>query len=205
MALQQHLAIVGWTLLFAIPLAALLTLATVRFPKFSEFLVGLLGVVYSIPSLALFALMIPVTGLGTQTAVIVLVFYNQFILLRNFLAGLRSVDAGVLEAATGMGMSRGQLFVRIQLPLAFPVIMAGIHLAVISTIGIATIAATINAGGLGTILFDGMRTGNAYKIIWGSVFSGGLALLANFALSAIEKKVNKRLGPQEKPKPLARR
>lgn len=204
-ALGQHLAIVGWTLLFAIPLAGLLTLATVRFPKFSEFLVGVLGVVYSIPSLALFALMIPITGLGAKTAIIVLVFYNQFILLRNFLAGLRSVDPGVLEAASGMGMDRKQLFFRIQLPLAFPVIMAGIHLAVISTIGIATIAATINAGGLGTILFDGLRTQNAYKIIWGSVFSGGLALIANFALGAIEKRVDARLGPPGKTKALARR
>ncbi len=204
-ALEQHLAIVGWTLLFAIPLAALLTVATVRFPRFSEFLVGLLGVVYSIPSLALFALMIPVTGLGLPTAVIVLVFYNQFILLRNFLAGLRSVDKGILEAALGMGMNRSQMFLRIQLPLAFPVIMAGIHLAVISTIGIATIAATINAGGLGTILFDGLRTQNVYKIIWGCVFSGGLALIANFALAAVEKQVNKRLGPPPGPRVLTRR
>lgn len=191
-ALQQHLIIVGITLLFSLLLAAVFTLILLRFPKASEIAVGVLGVVYSIPSLALFALMIPLTGLGRSTAIIVLVLYNQFLLLRNFLAGLNNVDSAVMDAAMGMGMSFWQRLWRVQLPLAAPVIMAGIHLAVISTIGIANIAATINAGGLGTILFDGLRTRNTFKILWGSIFSGGLALLANGILNGIERWIRRK-------------
>ncbi|MFV0401140.1 MAG: ABC transporter permease [Oscillospiraceae bacterium] len=196
-ALWQHLALVAVTMVLSLALAAAITLAVLRFPRFSELMVGLLGAVYSIPSLALFALMIPLTGLGNTTAVIVMVVYNQFLLLRNFLTGLRTVDSTVIEAATGMGMSPLQRLIRVQIPLAFPVLLAGVHLAMISTIGIANIAATINAGGLGVILFDGLRTQNTYKIVWGALFAAGLALLANLLMGAIERYAKRRLGPVE--------
>jgi osmoprotectant transport system permease protein len=163
-----------------------------RSEKASRVTVRIFGAVYAIPSLALFALLIPVTGLGLDTALLVLVVYNQFLLIRNFIAGLDSVDPLVVEAAVGMGMTRRGVLTKVRLPLAFPVMLAGIHLSVISTIGIATIAAVINAGGIGTILFDGLRTQSAVKIAWGTLLAAGLAIAANLILIAIERAVAKK-------------
>ncbi|MDR2156743.1 MAG: ABC transporter permease [Clostridiales Family XIII bacterium] len=186
-ALSEHLAIVGLTLVISVALASALTLAIMRSPGLSAIVIRLFGSIYAIPSLALFAILIPFTGIGMKTAVLVLVLYNQFLLIRNFIAGLDSVDPQIVEAAAGMGMPPLRILFRIKLPLAFPVILAGIHLAVISTIGIATIAAAIGAGGIGTILFDGMRTRNPVKLVWGTILAGGLAIIANLALIGIEK------------------
>ena len=123
-----------------------------------------------------------------------LVVYNQFLLIRNFLAGLESVDKSVVEAAYGMGMSEAQVLSWIELPLSAPLIIAGVRLALISTIGIATIAATINAGGLGNLLFDGMRTMNTYKILWGALFCAVIALLADGILKRVELHIQKKAG-----------
>ncbi len=193
-ALVQHLQIVGITLIISILLAFAITLLSI----WSEWLVNaaiqIFSVIYSIPSLALFAMLIPIMGIGRNTAIFVLVLYNQFLLLRNIMAGLKGVDEPVLEAALGMGMNRWQILYKVKLPLALPVIMAGIHLSIISTIGIATIAATINAGGLGTILFDGLRTMNTYKILWGTIFCAGIAWAADVLLQMIESILYKKVG-----------
>ena len=193
-ALLEHLEIVLFTLVVSIALAAAITLLIRRREGLGDAVVQLFGAVYSIPSLALFALLIPITGLGEKTASLVLVVYNQFLLIRNFLAGLDSVDKSVIEAAYGMGMSDVQVLTKIQIPLAAPLIIAGIRLAIISTIGIATIAATINAGGLGNLLFDGMRTMNTYKILWGAILCAVIALLADGILKRIELHVQKKAG-----------
>ena len=193
-ALLEHLEIVLLTLAISIALAGVITLLIYRREDISNTVVQLFGAVYSIPSLALFAILIPITGLGERTAILVLVVYNQFLLIRNFLAGLDSVDKSVIEAAYGMGMSNAQVLTKIQIPLASPLIIAGIRLAIISTIGIATIAATINAGGLGNLLFDGMRTMNTYKILWGAIFCAVIALLADGVLKRIEVQVQKKAG-----------
>ena len=161
-ALGQHLVLVGVTLVLSLLLA--------------------------IPSLAMFAMLIPVTGLGMKTALIVLTLYNQYLLLRNFTAGLNGVDSAIIEAAAGMGMTTMQILLKIRLPLAKRSIFTGIRLAIVSTTGIATIAATINAGGLGTILFDGLRTLNVVKILWGTVLSAGLAIALNAGLERIERR-----------------
>ncbi|QOX64838.1 ABC transporter permease [Anoxybacterium hadale] len=193
-ALFEHLQIVGITLLISVIFAFLLTVLVIKSERLSNWMTQLFSVIYSIPSLALFAMLIPVMGIGRNTAILVLVLYNQFLLLRNNIAGLRSVDPSVTEAAMGMGMSEIQILYKIKLPLALPVIMTGVHLAVLSTIGIATIAATINAGGLGTILFDGLRTMNTYKIIWGTIFCAGIAWAADLILRVIEHILYKKVG-----------
>lgn len=193
-ALIEHMQIVGITLLISLLLASVITLLIMRSRKVTGLVLQVLGAVYSIPSLALFALLIPVTGLGRKSAILVLVVYNQFLLVRNIVAGLNGVDKSLTEAAMGMGMSRWQILYKVQIPLALPMIMAGIRLAIISTIGIATIAATINAGGLGSILFDGLRTMNQYKIIWGAVFCTLVAFIADAGLKCLEKIVQKRVG-----------
>lgn len=186
-ALLQHLQLVGITLLFSLLIASILTIISIYNRKLGEVLIQIFSVLYSIPSMALFALLIPITGLGTTTAIIVLTGYNQYLLLRNFIEGLFGVDSGVIEAATGLGMSKMQIFLKIRLPLAQSALFTGIQLAVISTISIATIAAMVNAGGLGSILFDGLRTLNVYKIIWGSLLSAGLALCMNGIFLLIER------------------
>lgn len=188
-ALLQHLELVAVTLVFSLLIAAILTVLAVYSRKAGEVMIHVFSVLYSVPSLALFALLIPVTGLGTTTAEIVLVAYNQYLLLRNFISGLYQVDPAVIEAAEGMGMRRMQVLWKVRLPLSKKAFFTGIQLSVISTIGIATIAAMINAGGLGKILFDGLRTMNIYKIIAGSVLSAGLALVINGAFKALEKRI----------------
>lgn len=189
LALLEHLEMLAVTLLFALMIAAVLTTAAMFSHRLSKGLVYLFSVIYSVPSLALFAVMIPLTGLGKTTAIIVLVVYSQYQLLRNFITGLNGVDPAVIEAATGMGMTRIQILTKIRLPLAKKAIFTGIRLAAVSTIGIATIAAFINAGGLGSILYDGLRTMNVYKILWGSILSGGLAVGIDILLSKIEQRI----------------
>ena len=186
--LLEHIQLVLIVLVISVLIAAVLTVLCVKFPVLSNGLLQLFSVIYSIPSLALFALLIPVTGLGRTTAVTVLVAYNQYLLLRNFLTGLNEVDPAVREAARGIGMTDMQVLVKVQIPLAEKALFAGIRLAVVSTVGIGTIAASINAGGLGTLLFDGLRTMNTAKILWGSLLSAALAISLNSILKHIENK-----------------
>lgn len=186
-ALTEHLEIVFLALFFSLLLAAMLTVLSIYSRSMSSLPVNLFSMIYSIPSLAMFAMLIPLTGLGKTTAVLVLTVYNQCLLLRNFIAGINGVDTAIVDAATGMGMTKLQVLIKIRLPLSKKAFFAGIRLAAVSTIGIATIAASINAGGLGTILFDGLRTMNINKILWGSLLSAGLAILTNTLLGVIEK------------------
>ena len=188
-ALTEHIELVLITLVISLVIACLLTLLAMRSERVSDALNNLFSVLYSVPSLALFALLIPVTGLGRTTAVIVLTLYNQYILLRSFTAGLRDVDPAVCEAAKGIGMTDMQILTKIRVPLARRAILAGIRLAVVSTIGIGTIAASINAGGLGTLLFEGLRTINTPKILWGSVLSALLAVSINRLLKMVEERL----------------
>ena len=185
-ALFQHIAIVVVTMLIAVCIAGIITLLMQNKKALPGMVITVLSVFYSIPSLALFALLIPFTGLGRTTAVIVLVVYAQYILVRNFSMGLNEVDKGILEAAKGMGMSETEIFRKVQFPLAAGSFVAGIKLATTSTIGIATIAASINAGGLGTILFDGLRTLNIVKIFWGTILTVALCIPVNIGLNIVQ-------------------
>ena len=185
-AVLEHFEIVGLTLVISIALAFMIAMLVMEHKRIAAWITRVFSMIYAIPSLALFALLLPVTGLGMQTAVLVLVIYNQFILIQSFTDGFTSVDAGVLEAAAGMGMTKGQIFRK-------DTMIAGIHISIISTIGIATIASTVGAGGLGTILFDGMRTQNVVKIVWGTFLSVVMVLGVNGILKLIEKRLKKKL------------
>ncbi|SDP23655.1 osmoprotectant transport system permease protein [Paenibacillus sp. yr247] len=187
-ALLEHLEMLVATMMISILLASILTIVAMSSKIISKMLIQLFTVIYSIPSLALFAILIPVTGLGKVTAITVLIIYNQYILLRNFIAGLNEIDPSILEAAAGIGLSNMQVLFRVRLPLSVKTLFTGIRLAVVATIGTSTIAAFINAGGLGSILFDGLRTMNVYKILWGCLLSAGLAISANALLIRIEKR-----------------
>lgn len=184
----QHLWLTAVSLALALCIALPLGVLAVRRPRLRGPLLGVLGVIYTIPSLALFVLLIPVMGLGFAPAVTALVAYAQVILIRNITVGLLGVDPAALEAALGMGMTSRQRFWRIELPLALPVILAGVRIAVLAIIGIGTIAAFINAGGLGVLLFTGVAQSHPDKIIAGALGASGLALGANWALKALENR-----------------
>ena len=174
----------GLSLLIAVPVSLLI----VRWKWLQGPVLGLLGVIYTIPSLSLFVLLIPLLGLGVVPAVVALVAYAQLVLVRNIVVGLTGIDAAIVEAARGMGMSGWQRLAWVELPLALPLILAGMRLATLSIIGIGTIAALINAGGLGTLLFEGVSTGNRDKIVVGAIAVSALAIGANQILRFLERR-----------------
>ena len=184
--LGQHL----WLTLMALTLAGLIALPlgmlAARNPRIRGPLFGVLGFIYTIPSLAFFVLLIPIMGLGLVPAVTALVAYAQVILVRNITVGLLGVDQAILEAARGMGMTPWQRLWRVELPLALPIILAGVRVAVLAIIGIGMIAAFINAGGLGVLLFTGVAQSHPDKIIAGSIAASALALAANALLRLVE-------------------
>lgn len=175
---------IGISLLIAIPLCVLL----MKWKTLSKIVVALLGACYAIPSMAFFALLMPVFGLGKTGAIFVLTVYSQFILTKNILAAFNGIDPMIVESAKGMGMSALQVFFKVQFPLALPVILSGIRIAAIATIGSAVIAQTVNAGGIGVILFEGLRSNNIAKMIWGTILAAFLALTVNFILEKLEKR-----------------
>ncbi len=203
----QHMQLCGTALgiafLIAVPLGILIS----RFPVLYTPILGLLGAAYTIPSLAFFAILVPFVGLGAPNAVIALVVYAQFILVRNIVTGLRNVDPTIVEAARGMGMNPLQILWRVELPLALPVIVAGLRIATVTVIGVTTIATYISAGGLGDILSDGVQ-----KILplaqaevgAGALASGLLAVLADLLLRLIENRAAHASGRAQTPRSLAR-
>ncbi len=191
--LLQHLSITVIVLAYSVVIALGLTLLIINNKALSNIVVGFFSAFYCIPSLAIFALCIPILGLGRQTVIIVLIVYNQFYLIRSFITALQNVDSAVCEAALGCGMTQMQIFCKVKFPLAIPGMIAGIRVATISTISIAMIGVSINGGGLGVILFDGMRTRNTVKILWGIVLAASLNLVINKSLVILEKYTKKKI------------
>jgi len=153
---------------------------------------GVLGMLYTIPSIAMIILLIPFFGLNRTSVMVALVIYCQVILVRNVLAGLDGIDPAILEAARGMGMDWKQIAWRIQLPLAVPVILAGLRIAAIAAIAISTIGAKFGSGGLGKLLFDGINQSRMDKIALGAVLVAGLALGVNAGLRGVENRITSR-------------
>jgi osmoprotectant transport system permease protein len=184
----EHLRMTSIALAIALAIALPLGVLIARYRRLEGPVMGVLGVLYTIPSLALLVLLIPVVGLGLDNAVIVLVVYAQVILVRNIVVGLKGVDPAIIEAARGMGMSDWQRLVRVELPLALPIMLAGVRIATVTIIGIGAVAALINAGGLGSLLFSGVSQANDQKIIAGSLAAAALAGLANVVFRLLERR-----------------
>jgi osmoprotectant transport system permease protein len=170
-------------------IAFTLSLAIRQYPVLYNPVTWLGGVIYSIPSLALFALLIPFTGLSVTTAEIGLVGYTILILVRNIVSGLRSVPPDVRESAVGMGYSDWQLLWRIELPLATSVIIAGLRVAVVTTIGLVTVTAVIGQGGLGALIMLGIQQFFATPLVIGAVLSILLAILIDGVLVTVQRRV----------------
>ena len=192
----HHLVLVVVSVGVASAIGVPVGIALTRRPAWKRLVLGSASVVQTIPSLALFGLLIPVPwigGIGTRTALIALTLYALLPVLRNTVAGIEGVDPAIREAGRGMGMTDAQLLTRVELPLAASVILAGIRLATVVGIGVATIAAAIGAGGLGVLIFRGVAMLDNATILAGAVPAAILALAADSLLSAVER----RLGPPQ--------
>jgi osmoprotectant transport system permease protein len=147
------------------------------------------GVLYTVPALALFALLIPLMGLGLAPAITALVLYSLLILVRNVAIGIREVPAELIEAADGMGYGRARRLSDIELPLALPVIVAGVRITAVTQIAVATVAAYIGAGGLGDLIFQGITQDFGEKIFDGAVLTSLLAIVADEGLKHVERRL----------------
>jgi osmoprotectant transport system permease protein len=179
---------VGLATLVGVPLGILLT----RRPSWQRWVLGAANVVQTVPSLALFGLLIPVPligGIGLRTALVALTLYAILPVLRNTVVGISGVDPAVREAGRGLGMTDGQLLRRVELPLAASVILAGVRLATVIGIGLATIAAAIGAGGLGVFIFRGVAMVDNRTILAGALPAAALALAADGILGTIEHRL----------------
>jgi osmoprotectant transport system permease protein len=186
-ALVEHIELSATSLFLASLIALPLGYWLSRSQLVSDAVLGALSILYAIPSMALLALLVPVFGLGNTSAIVALVAYAQFILVRNVVLGFRSVDPSIVEVGKGMGLSPLQLFCRVEFPLALPMLIGGLRIATISVIAIASLAAWINAGGLGNLLFEGIYQNHLPKIFWGSLLVSGLGLSMELLLLDLEK------------------
>ena len=187
-ATQQHVVLTTVSVALGLLLSVPLALLARRLPRLRGPLVGLTGVLYTIPSLALFAVLAPVTGLTGTTVVIGLTAYTLLVLVRNVLTGLDGVPADVVEAARGMGMGPGRLLLRVELPLALPSVLAGVRIATVSTVALVTVGVVVSNGGLGQLIFEGFNN-NLYRaeIFTATALCVALALVADLLLIGLER------------------
>lgn len=186
-SLGQHVFISLIAAVIAIIIAIPLAVALVNHRKWGEFVLQVTGVVQTIPSLAVLGLLIPLVGIGTVPSIIALVLYAIMPIFQNTYAGLTNIDPLLIEAADAFGMSRRFKLFRVQLPLAMPMILSGIRIAVVLIIGTATLAALIGGGGLGTYIITGIQTNNDSALIAGAVLSAILALVASWLIKLLSK------------------
>ena len=192
----DHIQLVGIAVIIAavigIPVGILIS--RVRFLQMP--VLNLSGLMYTIPSLAFFAILIPYTGIGKTTAFIALVMYSLLAIIRNTTVGMDEVDKNVKDAADGMGMTKFQRLRMVELPLALPYILTGLRIATVAAIGIAVIAAVIGGGGLGRLVFDGIRSPNMRdRVVAGAVMSIALALVADYLIGRLVLLVRRDMRP----------
>src|SRR5512138_3751968 len=192
----EHVVLVAVALLAAsllgIPAGVFLT----RRPSFRSAVLGFTNVVQTIPSLALFGFLIPlpfIGGIGTRTAIVALILYSLLPIVHNTYTGISGVDPAIREAGRAMGMTDGQLLWKVEIPLALGMIFAGIRVATVIAVGVATIAAAVGAGGLGMFIFRGVSMVDSRLILAGAIPAAALALIADFGLGAIQKRFSKLL------------
>ena len=186
-ALRDHVVLTAIAVFVGMLIAIPLALIARRWRWFEAPALSVTGILYTIPSIALLALLVPWTGLTRTTAEIALVSYTLLILIRNIVAGLAGVPPDVREAAEGMGYTATRQFARVELPLALPVIIAGIRLAVVTTIGLVTVTALIGQGGLGQLILDGLYRDFRTEVVVGSLLCVALATFADIALVGIQR------------------
>jgi osmoprotectant transport system permease protein len=183
----QHLGLTFLSLILAIIIGVPLGILIARKRKFSGPVLGIAGILQTIPSIALLGFMIPAFGIGARPAIIALLIYALLPIIRNTYTGITEVSATVIEAATAMGMSRRQLLFKVELPLAMPVIIAGIRTAAVINVGVATLASFVAAGGLGEFIFGGISLNNTNMILAGAIPAALLAVLLDQGIAIVQK------------------
>jgi osmoprotectant transport system permease protein len=188
----EHLWLVGVSTFFAVLIGIPLGISITRWPRLNKPVLGGANLIQTIPSLALFGFLLPAPWIGARAdrlAILALTLYALLPIIRNTYAGIRGVDRAVVEAGRGMGLTDRQLLLQVELPLSLSVIIAGVRVATVISVGVATIAAAIGAGGLGEYIFRGLAMVNNTVILAGAIPAAGLALLADFSLGWLEKKL----------------
>lgn len=188
----EHVILVGISTGAGVLIAVPLGLAITRIPPLGRPVLGFAGVIQTVPSLALFGLLIPlplIGGIGSRTAIIALVLYALLPILRNTVTGVRQVDPAILDAANGMGMTDWQRLTLVEVPLALPSIFSGIRIATVVGVGLVTIAAAVGAGGLGSLIFRGLAMLDSRLLFAGAIPSAILALLADAGLAMLEARL----------------
>jgi osmoprotectant transport system permease protein len=191
----EHLWLVGVSTLLAIFVGIPLGIVSARWPAWNKPVLGTANIIQTIPSLALFGFLLPVPWLGDRAdrlAILALTLYALLPIIRNTYTGIRGVDPAVVEAGRGMGLTVNQLLFQVELPLASSVIVSGIRIAVVISVGLATIAAAIGAGGLGEFIFRGLAMVNNQLILAGAIPAAVLALCADFGLGWLERRLRTR-------------
>lgn len=191
----EHLWLVGVSTILAVLIGIPLGILITRWPALNKPVLGGANIIQTIPSLALFGFLLPAPWIGARAdrlAILALTLYALLPLIRNTYAGIKGVDAAVLEAGRGMGMTGGQLLFQVELPLALGVIIAGVRVATVISVGLATIAAAIGAGGLGEYIFRGLAMVNNQVILAGAIPAAAMALLADVSLGWLEKRLSPR-------------
>lgn len=188
----EHLWLVGLSTLFAVLVGIPLGILITRWPRLNKPVLGSANLIQTIPSLALFGFLLPAPWIGSRAdrlAILALTLYALLPIIRNTYTGIKGVDPAVLEAGRGMGLTDRQLLMKVELPLSLGVIIAGVRVATVISVGLATIAAAIGAGGLGEYIFRGLAMVNNAVILAGAIPAAALALLADFSLGWLEKKL----------------
>ncbi|NJP10732.1 MAG: ABC transporter permease [Leptolyngbyaceae cyanobacterium RU_5_1] len=185
----EHLLLVGIAIAVAVLICIPLGILITRNGRLRQPILAIANLLQTIPSLALFGLLIPIVGIGAVPAIIALTLYSFLPIIRNTYTGIMSVDPAIREVGRGMGMTDWQLLSRVELPLAMSVILAGIRVAVVIAVGIATIAAAIGAGGLGVFIFRGIAVVNNQLILAGAVPAAAIALIADYSIGWLERRL----------------
>jgi osmoprotectant transport system permease protein len=189
--LIDHLVLTGMSILIALAIAFPLAIVSARYPRVYLPVITVAGILYTLPSLAFMAALIPFTGLTTTTVVIPLVLYAQVVLIRNIVAAIHAVDPGLIDIGRAMGMSGRQLQRYVVLPLALPVIVAGLRIATVTTIGIATIAPLFGVRNLGYLIFQGFNTSYHEQVLAGVIMVSALAIAADLLLLLIQRSLDR--------------
>jgi osmoprotectant transport system permease protein len=188
----EHLWLVGLSTALAMLIGIPLGIAIAHWPRWNKPVLASANIIQTIPSLALFGFLLPVPWLGARAdrlAILALTLYALLPIIRNTYAGIRGVDAAVVEAGRGMGLTESQLLFQVELPLAVSVILSGVRIAVVISVGLATIAAAIGAGGLGEFIFRGLAMVDNRVILAGAIPAAILALLADFGVGWLERQL----------------
>ena len=191
-ALGEHVAIALTALVIATAVSLPIGIWAAKNDRVYRVALAVSGFLYTIPTLAFLALLIPVVGLGKTNAIICMVAFSLMILIRNVATGIREVPEEVTDAARGMGMRAAEVLVRVELPLALPVIVAGLRIAAVTVISVTVVGAYVNAGGLGTLIFSGMSNDFAPKIWTGAITACALAVAADLSLARLESRLRAR-------------